>query len=93
MTVFKICAAPFECRLTAFWMIQTAAHSPGMWTLLRAISFSMMMGAQQPASVKTMKKNLMTNSKSPTEEIGVAWRVFQMLTNIHVYRTAMSTSL
>jgi hypothetical protein len=64
-----------------------------MWTLLRAISFSMMMGAQQPASVRTMKKNLMMNSKSPMEEMGVAWRVFQMLTNIHVYRTAMSTSL
>jgi hypothetical protein len=43
-----------------------------MWTLLSAISFSMIMGAQQPASVSTMKKNLMTNSKSPTEVMGVA---------------------
>jgi len=60
---------------------------------LSAISFRTMIGAQHPASVRTMKKNLMTNSKSPTEEIGVAWRVFQMLTNIHVYRIAMSTSL
>lgn len=47
----------------------------------KALIFRTMIGAQQAASVKTMRKNRKTNSESPTDK-EQACLVFQMLKNI-----------
>lgn len=56
-------------------------YIPGTGYFIMAKIFRTIIGAQQVASVKTIKKNLKANSISPTDN-GVAWRVFQMLANM-----------
>lgn len=54
---------------------------PGMGYFNKALIFRTMIGAQQAASVKTMRKNRRANSESPTDK-EQACLVFQMLRNM-----------
>lgn len=59
----------------------TLVRSPGIGYFIRALIFRAIIGAQQAASVNTMKKNLKANSESPTDK-EQACLVFQILANI-----------
>ena len=83
---------PFAIRPSLHHIDSKLVAPPEMWTRARARLFMMAMGAQQHASVRTMKKNRTATSTSPTAS-GVARRVRTMLKNIPKYSMPTSSRL